>query len=115
MTDPKQAFAEQKPPFSLMSYDMIKAVVMALDFGANSKGYGEFNWRFGGGNGVLLSTYVSAIQRHAAAMASGELIDPESGLFHDQHIAAGAAIVADARAYNRLIDDLSERNFNNDT
>lgn len=105
MTDPKAQNASQKPRFQLMSYEMISSAVMALDYGANVKKYGAYNWR--DGDGVNLSTYVAAIMRHASAIAGGQLVDPESGLYHEQHIAAGAAIIADARACGKLIDDIS--------
>lgn len=64
--------------------------------------YGRSNWRFAG---IRYSRYIDAIRRHANALFEGEDIDPDSGLPHEAHILATIAIIVDAKAAGKLIDD----------
>jgi hypothetical protein len=58
-----------------------------LEFG--SKRYGRLNWQ----NGMDTTRLVDALLRHAFAYASGELVDPESGLSHMAHIRCNAGFI----------------------
>jgi hypothetical protein len=55
-----------------------------------------------------LSIYLDAIDRHNIALRAGQDIDPKSGLPHEDHINACAAIINEARAIGNLIDDRLE-------
>lgn len=68
--------------------------------------YGRTNWRHAG---VRSTIYVDAAQRHLAAWLEGENVDPVerggSGLPHLAHALACIAIVVDAEAAGKLVDD----------
>ena len=64
--------------------------------------YGPFNWQ---DDPVDASTYYSAAMRHLMQWYSGEDIDAESGASHLAHVRACMAILIDAKASGRLIDD----------
>ncbi len=89
-----------KTPLQLIPPIAMTMMAEVLDGGADK--YGPWNWR---GAPIELMTYVGAIMRHTNAIASGEDIDPESGLPHVAHIAATAAIVMDATHVGALKDD----------
>ena len=64
--------------------------------------YGRSNWREAG---IKYTVYLDAMRRHATALLEGEEVDPDSGLPHICHILATAAIIVDAEAAGKLIDD----------
>lgn len=64
--------------------------------------YGRANWR---ATGVRASIYVDACKRHLHAWFEGEEFDPDSKLPHLSHAIACLAILIDAEACGRLIDD----------
>lgn len=64
--------------------------------------YGAWNWRI---NGITLTDYLSAIDRHRDAYVSGEEHDPVDGTHHLGNIMACCAIILDAKAAGKLIDD----------
>jgi hypothetical protein len=66
------------------------------------KKYGPFNWR---GKKIHLMNYISATQRHLAALVDGEDFAPDSGLHHIAHVVANGGILADAIEGGFLIDD----------
>jgi hypothetical protein len=54
---------------------------------------------------VEIMTYLAAMRRHIDCLIDGEDIDPESGAHHLGHVAAGCAIVLDARRAGTLVDN----------
>lgn len=100
--DPKQAYGEKKPQLHLIPLAAQEEMARALELGARK--YGERNWLLG--DGVNLTTYLSAMARHLALITDGkEDIDPESGAHHLGHIMAGCGIVLDAARHGKLIDN----------
>jgi len=64
--------------------------------------YGRSNWRRAG---VRATIYADAIRRHLAAWLEGEDFDPDSGVPHMAHLLACAAIIVDAQAAGKFVDD----------
>ncbi len=64
--------------------------------------YGAWNWR---AVGVRSSVYTSALRRHLDAYESGEESDPADGTHHLGNAMACAAILLDAAAAGKLVDD----------
>jgi hypothetical protein len=99
-TDPKGAAGAQKPQLQLLPPIFNREVATALALGARK--YGPWNWRE---NQVEIMTYLAAMRRHIDCLIDGEDIDPESGAHHLGHVAAGCAIVLDARRAGTLVDN----------
>lgn len=98
--DPKAAAGAVKVPLHLLPPAFNKEVAEALACGAAK--YGPWNWRE---NRVEIMTYLGAMRRHLDCLIDGQDIDPESGAHHLGHVAAGCAIVLDARRHGTLIDN----------
>lgn len=64
--------------------------------------YGRTNWRHAG---VRASIYVDAAKRHLDAWFEGEECDPDDGVPHLAAALACIAIVVDAEAAGKLVDD----------
>jgi hypothetical protein len=64
--------------------------------------YGLHNFR---ASSVAASTYLDALERHVAAWKEGEECDPGSGVPHLGHALACLAIIVDARAAGKFVDD----------
>lgn len=62
---------------------------------------GQWNWRK---KKISLMEYLGKIQRHADAIANGEMMD-RGGFDHLGAIRANAGIIADARLHGTLVDD----------
>lgn len=71
-----------------------------MRFGADK--YGRFNYK----GGIAHTRLVDAAMRHLIAYASGEDIDPESGLPHVDHAAASINML---RGNQRLHPELDDR------
>lgn len=100
--DPKQAYGEKKPQLHLIPLAAQEEMARALELGVRK--YGERNWLLG--DGVNLTTYLSAMARHLALITDGkEDVDPESGAHHLGHIMAGCGIILDAMRHGKLIDN----------
>jgi hypothetical protein len=99
-TNPKDALGDAKVPLWLCS-PIAKAQWAVCQFVGLVK-YGAWNWR---SMGVRSSVYLSAMQRHMDAYASGEELDPKDQTPHLGHIMACAAILIDAKAAGKLNDD----------
>lgn len=95
-------FDSGKPPISLIPRSAIEAEARVLGFGAEK--YGRDNWR----KGMSWSRVVDAIQRHALAIADGELTDPESGEPHAAHIRAGCGFLIEYAEKNLGTNDLTK-------
>jgi hypothetical protein len=99
-TDPKGIAGKLKPQLQLIPPALNVETAMALSCGAAK--YGAWNWRE---NRVEIMTYLGAMRRHIDCLIDGEDIDPESGAHHLGHVAAGCAIVLDARKSGTLVDN----------
>lgn len=99
-SNPKDAIGDKKVPLWLCSA-VAKAHWALAQFAGMLK-YGAWNWRVAG---VRSSVYISALKRHIDAYESGEEYDPVDGTHHLGNIMACAAILLDARAAGKLIDD----------
>ena len=73
---------------------------IAMQDGASK--YGAYNWR---NKKIGMTVYLDAIERHLIALYDGEDCAADSGLPHLAHIIASAAILADAKEGDFLIDD----------
>lgn len=103
-SNPKDAIGVKKVPLWLCSA-VAKAHWAAAQFSGLIK-YGAWNWRAAG---VRTSVYLSAMQRHMDAFASGEDYDPIDGTYHLGNIMACCAILMDANAAGKLTDDRGPR------
>ena len=99
-TNPKDIIGSDKLPLHL--WPETATVVGSLGLLDGALKYGRTNWRVAG---VRTSIYVDAIRRHVNALFEGEDVDPDSGLPHEAHILACAAILVDAKAAGKLSDD----------
>ena len=70
-----------KAQWHLLPLHLMEGVVRVLMFGAGK--YAPWNWR----KGMPHSQTYNALQRHLAAWAEGQDLDPESGLPHLDHAA----------------------------
>jgi hypothetical protein len=102
--NPKDAAGRAKVPLALLS-PIAKAAWAMAQFVGKVK-YGAWNWR---GTEVLASVYISAAQRHLDAWFSGETYDPDDGTHHLGNVMACAAILLDAAACGKLVDDRPPR------
>lgn len=98
--NPKRQFGVKKPSAQFIPPVAIleESVVMAL----GAAKYGAFNWQ---NDPVDATTYYSAAIRHLLQWYSGEDVDAESGASHLAHVRACMAILLDAQASGKLIDD----------
>ena len=99
-TNPKDAIASGKLPLHLWPKTASIGGALALLDGMLK--YGRTNWRVAG---VKASVYVDALERHVTRWFEGEETDSESGLPHLWHALACLAILVDAQAANKLVDD----------
>lgn len=99
-TNPKDMVGSDKVPIHLVP--PIAIVNCALGLLDGMLKYGRTNWRAAG---IRASIYYDAIMRHSFALLEGEDIDPDSGLPHEAHILACAAILVDAKAAGKFVDD----------
>ena len=99
-TNPKDAIGSDKLPLHLWPETATALGCLAFLDGALK--YGRSNWREAG---VRASIYYDAGRRHFNRWFEGEDIDPDSGLPHIAHLLACVAIIADAGAAGKLIDD----------
>lgn len=73
-------YDQDKPRMDLLDSDALVGLAKVLTFGATK--YAAHNWR----NGINDSRLVAALLRHISAINKGELVDPESGLPHIDHV-----------------------------
>lgn len=98
--NPKDAAGRAKVPLWLLS-PVAKAAWCMAQYAGKVK-YGAWNWR---GTEVLASVYISAAMRHLDAYLSGETHDPDDGTHHLGNVMACCAILLDAAAAGKLVDD----------
>jgi hypothetical protein len=104
MTNPKDSVGAKKAPLGVVPVALVIGVAPAMAVGA--KKYGPFNWR---GQPVQVMTYIEAIQRHLYAFVDGQDVAEDTGVSHLAHAGAGLAILMDAYALNRVIDNRPEK------
>lgn len=100
LSNPKDLIGSNKVPLHLWPETASAMGAMALLDGALK--YGRANWRVAG---VRATIYVDALRRHMGRWLEGENLDPESGLPHLSHALACLAIIVDAGAAGKLVDD----------
>lgn len=98
-TNPKDAISGNKVPMHMWPPVATAHGALALMVGAVK--YEHLNWRRAG---VRASVYKSAIQRHMDMWFEGEDVD-ESGCHPLAHVMACCAIILDAEACGKLVDD----------
>jgi len=99
-SNPKDVIGSDKIPMHLFPASAIVAGALGLLEGMMK--YGRSNWR---AVGVRATIYLDAIERHTKKLLEGEDLDEDSGLPHECHILACAAIIVDAKAAGKYIDD----------
>lgn len=99
-TNPKDAIGTDKLPLHLWPTTATIAGSIAMLNGALK--YGRANWR---ASGVRASIYYDAARRHLDAWFEGEECDPDDGVPHLSAALACLAIIVDARAAGKLVDD----------
>jgi len=99
-TNPKDAAATGRVPLGLLS--PIAKAHWALAQHCGRTKYGAWNWREAG---ARASIYLDAIGRHADGYLSGETHDPADGTHHLGNIMACCAILLEAEAAGKLVDD----------
>lgn len=80
-------FNEGKVRTDLVPESTITGIAEVLTFGA--KKYAPNNWK----KGMEWSKVTASLKRHLAAFDRGEDFDPESGLFHIDHVLTNAAFL----------------------
>lgn len=88
-----------KAPCELLSPLALLGTSAVLKFGAGK--YGRHNWR----GGISYSRIIGAIFRHLLAFMMGEDTDPESGLPHVDHAAAGVMFLQEFYRTRKDLDD----------
>lgn len=99
-SNPKDAIGSDKMPLHLWPETATVLGCLGLLDGALK--YGRSNWRDAG---VRASIYYDALRRHWSKWFEGEDVDTDSGLPHESHVLACVAIVVDAKACGKFIDD----------
>lgn len=99
-TNPKDLIGSDKLPLHL--WPGTASMMGCLGLLDGMLKYGRSNWREAG---VRYSIYVDALDRHVKALFEGEDNDPDSGLPHEAHALACLAIIVDAKAAGKLVDD----------
>jgi hypothetical protein len=103
-TNPKDAAATGRVPLGLLS--PIAKAHWALAQHCGRAKYGAWNWREAG---ARASIYLDAIGRHADGYLSGETYDPADLTHHLGNIMACCAILLEAEAAGKLVDDRPPR------
>lgn len=99
-TNPKDAIGSTKLPLHLFPTTAIALGSLAFLEGALK--YGRLNWRKAG---VRATVYVDACKRHLDAWLEGEELAPDTKTPHLANALACIAIIIDARAAGKLVDD----------
>jgi len=98
--NPKDLLGIKKAPIHLVPPALVIQTAPALADGARK--YGAYNWRE---KPVKLSIYLAAAQRHIMAYWDGEELSADAKVNHLAHASACLAIIFDAAAIGKLVDD----------
>lgn len=101
--NPKQAFGDKKP--SLDELPLIAEIEVSLALQDGDNKYGFRNWRL---NPVEARTYIKAARRHLGLWAEGEEHARDTGVNNLGAVMACCAILLDAQANDKLIDNRSK-------
>lgn len=99
-TNPKDAVGVKKAPLWYIPSGPLFEVGLAFMEGARK--YGAWNWRQ---DGVRVSVYIDALDRHIKAYKEGEDIDPDSGIHHLMKAAACLFVLRDSMLMGNCTDD----------
>jgi hypothetical protein len=99
-TNPKDIIGSSKLPLSLFPTTAIAMGCIGMLNGALK--YGTSNYRV---MGIRASIYIDALLRHVIAWNEGEECDPDDGVPHLAAALACLAILVDARAADKMVDD----------
>jgi hypothetical protein len=99
-SNPKDAAGADRAPLDLTP--SIAEIEQSLAQLAGKLKYGAWNWRHAG---VRASVYVAAAKRHLARWMAGEERDAVEDTHHLASVMACMAIVIDAQAAGKLVDD----------
>lgn len=90
---------QERTQLDLLSVTWLFGVGAVLTFGA--KKYAAHNWR----KGMAYSRLISASLRHILAFASGEDLDPETGLSHLYHASCCLMFLSELSITHPQCDD----------
>ena len=93
-----------KPPLDLLDPIALEGLAAVLGFGATK--YASWNWA----GGISYSRLLAALLRHTFAILKGELIDPESGLPHIDHVGCCWMFLSHLMKVRPDMNDLPVRN-----
>ena len=79
---------EGKTPWAIFPWPEAESACRAFAYGVKKYG-APFTYR----KGIAVEKLAEATIRHCVALLNGERIDPESGLFHSDHIAANGLMI----------------------
>ena len=104
-TNPKDAIGIRKVAFSVLPWQVLCRVALAMMEGAAK--YGRHNYR---ASGVRASVYFDAVvARHLTDWWEGNDIDLDSGLHHVDKAIAGLMVMRDSMLQQNFIDDRPPR------
>jgi Domain of unknown function (DUF5664) len=104
-TNPKDAIGIRKMAFSVLPWQVLCRVALAMMEGAAK--YGRHNYRAAG---VRASVYFDAVVgRHLTDWWEGTDIDPDSGLHHIDKAIAGLMVMRDSMLQGNFVDDRPPR------
>jgi len=92
-------FDEGKPKMGLVPQKALLEVAKNMTFGASKNGV--YNYL----EGMPLMRLMHALYRHTNSLATGEDIDPESGIHHAAAIASNAMMILELHLNGLLTDD----------
>jgi hypothetical protein len=98
--NPKKRYGDMKPALTLFPSGALVAAAEVMATGAEK--YGRANWR---DDAVETMTYLDAAMRHMLAYIDGQDNDPESGKPHLAHAMCCMAILLDAQAIGKRIEN----------
>jgi hypothetical protein len=99
-TNPKDLVGNAKVSYSKVPAIAVAHCAMAMMDGAAK--YGPFNWR---DKEVIASIYIDAAKRHLDCWFEGQKAASDSKVHHLGHAMACCAILLDAEAKGKLVDD----------
>lgn len=103
-SNPKEVFGDAKMPMDLLPDTAVVQFNLAFLEGALK--YGQYNWRIAG---VSARTYVRAARRHLSKWWNGQDVDPVTRVSELASVGACIAILIDAAACGKLMDNRPPR------
>lgn len=95
-------FDAGKPDWSLMPEEALEEVLNVLMLGKRK--YSGWNW-LDNADGVSLTRYYNALERHLKAAKRGQDLDPETNLLHLAHMACNCLFLITLHKRNLGVDD----------